>query len=86
MKLMKYLQSTKEYMLTYGRLDNLEIKEYTNSNLCGCLMIENQTLDVSLSWVDVQYYKRSRDKLLFYLLLCRQKSLLVFSMLVTLFG
>jgi hypothetical protein len=33
---MRYLQGTKEYMLTYKRVDNLEIEGYTDSDLGGC--------------------------------------------------
>src|SRR4030065_1796038 len=35
-KVMRYLQRTKEYMLTYRRVDNLEIEGYTDSDLGGC--------------------------------------------------
>jgi hypothetical protein len=35
-KVMRYLQGTKEYMLTYKRVDNLEIEGYTDSDLGGC--------------------------------------------------
>ena len=36
LKVMRYLQRTKEYMLTYRRVDNLEIEGYTDSDLGGC--------------------------------------------------
>jgi len=35
-KVMRYLKRTKEYMLTYRRVDNLEIEGYTDSDLGGC--------------------------------------------------
>lgn len=34
---MRYLQKTKEYMLAYRRVDDLEIVGYTDSDLGGCL-------------------------------------------------
>lgn len=34
--MMRYLKRTKEYMLTYRRVDNLEIEGYTDSDLGGC--------------------------------------------------
>ena len=36
-KVMRYLQKTKEYMLVYRRVDNLEVVGYTNSYLDGFL-------------------------------------------------
>ena len=34
---MWYLQRTKDYMLTYGRSNHLEIVRYSNSDFVGCL-------------------------------------------------
>ena len=36
-KVMRYLQRTKEYMLVFRRVDNLEIVGYTDSDLAGCV-------------------------------------------------
>jgi len=36
-KVMRYLQKTKEYMLVYRKVDNLEVVGYTNSYLDGFL-------------------------------------------------
>ena len=36
-KVLGYLQGTKEYMLMYRRMDNLEIIGYSNSNFTGCV-------------------------------------------------
>ena len=33
---MRYLKRTKDYMLTYRKLDNLEIIGYSDSDLGGC--------------------------------------------------
>ena len=33
---MRYLQRTKDYMLTYRKLDQLEIIGYSNSDFAGC--------------------------------------------------
>ena len=35
-KVLRYLQGTKDYMLTYRRTDNLEIIGYSNSDYVGC--------------------------------------------------
>ena len=35
-KVMRYLQRTKQHMLVYRRVDNLEIIGYTDSDLAGC--------------------------------------------------
>ena len=35
-RVMRYLQRTKDYMLTYRRSDQLEIIEYSNSDFAGC--------------------------------------------------
>ena len=35
-RVMRYLQRTKDYMLTYRKLDQLEIIEYSNSDFAGC--------------------------------------------------
>ena len=36
-KVMRYLQKTKDYILVYRRVDNLEVVGYTNLDLGGCL-------------------------------------------------
>ena len=36
-KVMRYLQVTKEYMLTYRRSDHLEAIGYSNSDYVGCV-------------------------------------------------
>ena len=35
-KVLRYLQGTKDYMLTYKRTDNLEIIGYSDSDYAGC--------------------------------------------------
>ncbi|RVW86998.1 Retrovirus-related Pol polyprotein from transposon TNT 1-94 [Vitis vinifera] len=35
-KVLRYLQGTKDYMLTYRRIDNLDITGYSDSNYAGC--------------------------------------------------
>jgi len=35
-RVMRYLQGTKDYMLTYRRFDCLEVKGYTDFNYGGC--------------------------------------------------
>lgn len=36
-KVMKYLQGTKDYMLTFRRSDNLEVIGYSDSDFAGCV-------------------------------------------------
>ena len=36
-KVMRYLQGTKDYMLTFRRSDNLEVIGYSDSNFAGCV-------------------------------------------------
>ena len=36
-KVMHYLQGTKDYMLTYRKVDHLEVIGYSNVDLRGCL-------------------------------------------------
>ncbi|XP_059633439.1 secreted RxLR effector protein 161-like [Cornus florida] len=35
-KVQRYLQGTKDYMLTYKRTDNLEVIGYSDSDFAGC--------------------------------------------------
>ena len=35
-KVMRYLQGTKDYMLTYKRSDQLEVTGYSDSDFAGC--------------------------------------------------
>ncbi|WKA08630.1 hypothetical protein VitviT2T_026335 [Vitis vinifera] len=43
-KVMKYLQGTKDYMLMYRRINNLEVTDYSNSNYAGCIDSQKSTL------------------------------------------
>ncbi|KAL0352220.1 UNVERIFIED_CONTAM: Secreted RxLR effector protein [Sesamum calycinum] len=36
-KVMRYLQGTKDYMLIYGRTENLEVVGYSDSDFAGCV-------------------------------------------------
>ena len=42
-RVMRYLQRTKEYMLTYQRSDILEIIGYSDSDFAGCLDSKRST-------------------------------------------
>jgi hypothetical protein len=35
-KVLRYLQGTKDYMLTYKKFDQLEVIGYSDSNFAGC--------------------------------------------------
>ena len=42
-KVLRYLQGTKEYMLMYRRMGNLEIISYSDSNFVGCVDLLKST-------------------------------------------
>ncbi|RVX18276.1 Retrovirus-related Pol polyprotein from transposon TNT 1-94 [Vitis vinifera] len=42
-KVMKHLQGTKDYMLMYRRINNLEVTDYSNSNYAGCIDLRKST-------------------------------------------
>ena len=42
-KVLRYLQGTKEYMLTYRRSDHLEVIGYSDSDYVGCVDTQNST-------------------------------------------
>ena len=42
-KVLRYLQGTKDHMLTYGRSNHLEVIGYSNSNIVGCVDIRKST-------------------------------------------
>src|SRR5438045_1156080 len=44
-KVMRYLQGTKDYMLTYRRLDQLEVIGYTDADFAGCIDNRKSTYD-----------------------------------------
>jgi len=44
-KVLKYLQGTKDHMLTYRRFDHLEMIGYTNSDFVGSMDTRKSTFD-----------------------------------------
>jgi hypothetical protein len=42
-KFLRYLQGTKEYMLTYKRSNNLEVLGYSDSDYVGCIDTRKST-------------------------------------------
>lgn len=42
-KVLRYLQGTQHYMLTYKKLDNLEVTGYSDSDFGGCIDIKKST-------------------------------------------
>ncbi|KAL0554019.1 hypothetical protein IC582_007924 [Cucumis melo] len=42
-KVLRYLQGTKDYMLTYKRSDHLEVIRYSNSDFAGCVDTRKST-------------------------------------------
>ena len=42
-KVLRYLQGTKDYMLTFKRFDKLEVIGYTDSDFAGCLNSRKST-------------------------------------------
>ncbi|XP_070682535.1 secreted RxLR effector protein 161-like [Malus domestica] len=56
-KVMRYLQGTKDYMLTYRKSNNLEVIGYSDSDFAGCIDSRRSTLGylfllagVAISW------------------------------------
>ena len=43
-KVLRYLQGTKDHMLTYRRSDHLEVIEYSDSDFVGCVDTRKSTL------------------------------------------
>ena len=43
-KVLRYLQGTKDHMLTYRRSDHLEVIGYSDSNFVGCADMRKSTL------------------------------------------
>jgi len=44
-KVLRYLQGTKNHMLTYRKYDHLEVIGYTNSDFAGCMDTRKFTFD-----------------------------------------
>ena len=42
-KVMRYLQGTKDYILIYRRIDNLEVTGYSDSDFTGCVDSQKST-------------------------------------------
>ena len=42
-KVLRYLQSTKEYMLTYKKTENLEVVGYSDADFAGCVDTKKST-------------------------------------------
>ena len=60
-KVMRYLQGTKDFMLTFKRSDNLEVIGYSNSNFVGCIDSRKSTfsylfmlVEGAISWKSVK--------------------------------
>lgn len=50
-RVLRYLQGTKDYLLTYRRTENLEVIEYSDSNYVGSLIVENRLQVMCFYWV-----------------------------------
>ena len=44
-KVMRYLQGTKDYMLTFKRFDNPKVIGYSDSDFAGCVDNRKSTFD-----------------------------------------
>jgi len=44
-KVLRYLQGTKDHILTYKRFDHLEVIRYSDTNFVGCVDTRKYTLD-----------------------------------------
>jgi len=57
-KVMSFLQGTKDYMLTYRKLDQLEVIGYPNVNLAGCICSRKSTSSMYLCQLVEQFHER----------------------------
>ena len=73
-KVLRYLQGTKDYMLTYRRSDHLEVVGYSDSDFAGCVDSKNPYLDMFFFWLEEQYHGRVENSQSLLLLLWRQNS------------
>jgi hypothetical protein len=55
-KVMRYLQGTKDYMLTFRRSDSLEVTGYSDSNFAGCINSRKSTFSYLFVLVEEQYH------------------------------
>jgi hypothetical protein len=55
-KLMRYLQGTKDYMLTFRRSDSLEVTSYLDSDFAGCIDCRKSTFGYLFVLVEEQYH------------------------------
>jgi hypothetical protein len=54
-KVLRYLQGTQDYMLTYNKSDLLEIVGYTNSNFLDVQIVESQHQVISFYLLVVRF-------------------------------
>ena len=71
---MRYLQRTKDYMLTYQRSSHLEIVGYLDSDFVGCLDVGDSLQATSSCWLEEQFHGKVLNKHLFLLPPWRQNS------------
>ena len=76
-KVMRYLQRTKDYMLVYRKMENLEVLGYTDSDFAGCSDDLKSTLGYIFMMTRKLFLGRVSNKLFVLLLLCKLSLLLV---------
>ncbi|KAL6347380.1 hypothetical protein AAG906_018479 [Vitis piasezkii] len=70
----RYLQRTKDYMLTYHRSSHLEIVGYLNSDFAGCLNRRRSTSSYIFMLAEAQFHGKVLNKHLLFLPPWRQNS------------
>ena len=49
-KIFRYLQGTKDHILTFRCTNSLNVVSYSDANLKGCVDDKKSTIDIDLSW------------------------------------
>jgi hypothetical protein len=57
-KVLRYLQGTKNYMLTFRKSDNLEVIGYSDSDFCGCVDSKKSILGYIFMLAGDQFHGR----------------------------
>ena len=62
-KVMRYVQGTKDFMLTYRRLEQLEVIGYSDSDFAGCIVSSKSTFGYLFYLLNELYHGRVLNSL-----------------------
>lgn len=74
-KVIMYLKRTRDFMLVYSHMENLEMVAYCDVDLAGCVDDRRLTSGYTLCWLMEQCHGRARNSQQLPLLQWRQSSL-----------